>query len=145
MTSSQDSFPRTPTNLVSVPAFAAVRCRIAIPNATLSGFGSAAPDLSPASAEVQPRLPQAGSPVRQMAASGPYAVQSHWRPTPCPRPAVLIHTCKTQYHTDNEYISCMDVCPPGNIFPGPDPSGHKLLGPDASLSVGQSWEDFYVR
>jgi hypothetical protein len=22
--------------------------------------------------------------------------------------------------------------------------GHKLLGPNASLSVGQSWEDFYV-
>ena len=22
--------------------------------------------------------------------------------------------------------------------------GHKLLGPNAALSVGQSWEDFYV-
>jgi hypothetical protein len=41
----------------------------------------------------------------------------------CPQPAVLIHTSKTGYHTNNECISRMDVCRPypENIFPGPDP------------------------
>jgi hypothetical protein len=30
---------------------------------------------------------------------------------------------------------------PGNIFPGPDPGAINLLGPNASLSVGHSWEE----